>query len=303
MGDACYIGRFAPTPSGPLHYGSLVTAVASYCHARSMQGLWLLRIEDIDKPRVVKGASDDILRTLEAFGFEWDDAVLYQSQRFDAYEYVIQELIQNDSLYRCECSRKSLQNKHLDYGPLGMIYPGYCRNKKLTNRHASLRLDVRTAGIQQFTDDVFGPFSLDISNQVGDVVLKRVDGVYAYHLAVVVDDIFQGVSHIVRGADLLEVTNLHLFIYQLLDNMPPGYLHVPLATNPEGKKLSKQTGAKALNTEKPGEQLLAALEFLGQGFDRGMASASPAQILQQACNNWDSKRIPRLAEHSKASVE
>ncbi len=286
-----YIGRFAPTPSGSLHFGSLVTAVASYCHARSRGGRWLLRVEDVDTPRAVMGAADDILRTLEAFGFEWDGEVLYQSQRFGAYEEIIQRLLTQGSLYRCECSRKSLMAEKLPHGPLGMIYPGHCRHRNLTNRSASLRLDVTRAGAQSFDDDVFGPFSLNVTHDVGDMVMKRVDGIYAYHLAVVVDDDAQGINHIVRGVDLLEVTSLHLFLYRLLQLPIPGYLHVPLVKTREGKKLSKQTGAKALDKHKAGELLVSALRFLGQEADDALWTCSPSEILRQAVTAWDADKI------------
>ena len=286
-------GRFAPTPSGPLHMGSLVTALASYCQAQSQQARWLLRIEDVDTPRVITGSADDILYTLEAFGFEWDGEALYQSTRFGDYEAVLQRLRQQGWVYPCECSRKSLMTQNLRSGPLGMIYPGLCRHKKLQRHDYSLRLNVEQAGEIAFEDLHYDPYKLDVSRDVGDVVLKRVDGIYAYHLAVVVDDAWQGVDHVVRGADLLEVTCLHLYLYRLLDLQPPCYLHIPLMKNAEGKKLSKQTGAEGLDIPRASQLLLEAMKFLGQQVDPTLAQARPTEVLAYAAAHWDSRRIPR----------
>lgn len=290
-----YIGRFAPTPSGPLHMGSLVTALASYCEARSQQGKWLLRMEDLDTPRVVKGASDEILTTLEAFGFEWDDKVLYQSQRFDAYQQVIQQWIDERLLFACSCSRKSLIKENPHFGPLGMIYPGHCRDKKLNTQQAhSLRLNLQQAGSISFIDDHYGSYSLDLSHQVGDIVIKRIDGIYAYHLAVVIDDAYQQVNHIVRGADLLEVTAIHVYLNQLLKLKDARYLHLPLIKNTDGKKLSKQTGAKAIDITQASIQLFNAIKFLGQVPDKEIVHENPKAILDYAVKHWDSSLIPSL---------
>ena len=287
-----YTGRFAPTPSGPLHFGSLVTAVASYCHARAQNGNWLLRIEDLDTPRVVEGSADNILHTLEHFGFEWDGEVVYQSQRFDRYEQILQEFKSRKLLYSCECSRRSLKSQQLEKGPLGLIYPGHCRHRNLTNKLCSQRLNVEHAGRQEFIDDHYGPYELDISTQVGDIVLKRIDGVYAYHLAVVVDDDYQGINHIVRGVDLLEVTSIHLYLYSLLNMEVPGYLHVPLIKNSDGKKLSKQTGATALDINQASSLLADALLFLGQTVHTELRSLKPVEVLNYAVSIWDPTRLP-----------
>lgn len=287
-------GRFAPTPSGPLHMGSLVTAVASYCHARSKQEKWRLRIEDLDTPRLVKGSAENIIQTLETFGFEWDGEVLYQSQRFEAYEEAIQHLVKKGLVYACECSRKKLKAEPHLTGPLGLIYPGHCRSKRLDINSSSVRLSVSQAELSRFNDDHFGPYELDLGRQVGDLVLKRVDGIYAYHLAVVLDDAFQGVNEIVRGADLLEVTAVHLHLNQILDLPSARYLHIPLIRNPDGKKLSKQTGAKALDSTKPGQQLVDALGFLGQDLPEEYGHFKPRQVLQHAISIWDSKKIPQV---------
>ncbi len=291
--ESMTVGRFAPTPSGPLHMGSLVTALASYCQARANQGRWLLRIEDVDTPRVITGSADDILFTLEAFGFEWDGDVLYQSDRFAAYEEALQLLLQQELVYPCECSRKSLLAQDLASGPLGYIYPALCRHKKLKRHDFSLRLNVEQAGEIGFSDLHYDPYKLDVSRDVGDVVLKRVDGIYAYHLAVVIDDAWQQVDHIVRGADLLEVTCLHLYLYRLLDLQPPQYLHIPLMKNAEGKKLSKQTGAEGLDIKRASALLLEALAFLGQPLDPALTEAKPDEVLAYAITNWDSQLIDK----------
>lgn len=285
-------GRFAPTPSGPLHFGSLVTAVASYCHAKVQHQKWLLRIEDLDTPRIVKGSADDILRTLDAFGFEWDGDIVYQSQRFEAYEDAIQKLIRQGILYACECSRKQLMSSAHSTGPLGLIYPGLCRNKKLKPEKLSLRLNVDQAGTIEFNDTHFGRYQLNLTRDVGDIVLKRIDGIYAYHLAVVIDDAFQGVSEIVRGADLLEVTCVHLYLNELLQLPAAHYLHIPLIKNADGKKLSKQSGATGLDILSASELLLDALYFLGQEIPEETISLKPAQLLEYAISIWNSDNIP-----------
>ncbi len=284
-------GRFAPTPSGPLHFGSLVTAVASYCHARFHRADWRIRIEDVDTPRVVKGSSDDILRTLEAFGFEWDGKVLFQSQRFSAYRQALQRLRDNGLIYACQCSRKQLQREALRSGPLGLIYPGHCRDKHLPESDASLRLNMQQAGIIKFDDLHFKACAIDLPHDVGDIVLLRRDHIYAYHLAVVVDDAYQGVTQIVRGADLLQSTAIHLYLNHLLGFQHAQYLHLPLVKNAQGDKLSKQTGAQALDISNKQALLIAALKFLGQKTDCALSSASAKEILQFAIAHWDIDRI------------
>jgi glutamyl-Q tRNA(Asp) synthetase len=279
--------------------GSLVTAVASYCHARSQQQKWLLRIEDLDTPRLVSGSADNIIRSLEVFGFEWDGEILYQSQRFDVYEEVIQQLIRESMVYACGCSRKQLKSEPHRTGPLGLIYPGHCRSKNLTPANSSLRLNVSLAGTQNFIDKHSGPYRLNVSRDVGDLVVKRIDGIYAYHLAVVLDDAYQGVNEIVRGADLLEVTAVHLYLNQILNLPSARYLHIPLIRNPGGEKLSKQTGATALDTSNASAQLVQALQFLGQQLPDEISHSIPGQILQHAVSIWDSKKIPQAAPNAE----
>ena len=288
------IGRFAPTPSGPLHFGSLVTAVASYCDVKSRNGLWLLRIEDLDTPRVVKGSADDILHTLHNFGFRWDKEVIYQSERFDEYEQIIQQLIKQEVLYVCSCTNKSLAAENLSHGPLGLIYPGTCQNKKLPFNSSRLRLKVPHNKIMTLNDRHFGTYSMDLHKQVGDILLKRIDGIYAYHLAVVIDDAFQQVNEIVRGADLLEVSCVHLYLNQILGLTDARYLHLPLAKNSKGQKLSKQTGARAVDTKKASEQLFAALTFLGQTIPSELKLSPVTELLAYATDHWDNRLIPPI---------
>ncbi|MDH3221524.1 MAG: tRNA glutamyl-Q(34) synthetase GluQRS [Gammaproteobacteria bacterium] len=289
-------GRFAPSPSGPLHFGSLVAAVASYCHARSQQGRWLLRIEDVDTPRVVAGAADQIQRDLEAFGFAWDGPVLYQSDQFEQYRHYLDRLLDQGDCYACECSRRGLREQGVRSGPLGQIYPGNCRHRQLAPEGRSIRLNTADARLIGFSDQVYGGFELNLSEAVGDFVLRRVDGIYAYHLAVVVDDELQGVDEIVRGADLLENTCLHLLLQRKLDFASPRYLHVPLVNNAQGVKLSKQSGAAAIDHERAPQLLLAALRHLGQSADDAMLQAKPEEILNRAVAEWNTEAIPaRLA--------
>ena len=285
------IGRFAPTPSGALHFGSLVAALASYCEARSRQGQWLLRIEDVDTPRVVPGAVDQILRDLQAFGFEWDGPVVLQSQRFEHYRHYLQQLLRQGDCFACACSRRSLREQGVRSGPLGQIYPGNCRTLKLASDGHSIRLLTSAAGEIRFNDRVYGDFALDLPNSVGDFVLRRSDNVYAYHLAVVVDDELQGVNQVVRGADLLENTCLHIYLQQRLGFSHPEYLHLPLVNNAEGVKLSKQTGANPLDHRQPSRLLLAALRHLGQQPPPELEHSPPQTVLKWASAHWNTSLI------------
>ncbi|MBT8433412.1 MAG: tRNA glutamyl-Q(34) synthetase GluQRS [Gammaproteobacteria bacterium] len=285
-------GRFAPSPSGPLHFGSLVAGLASYCQAKSQQGDWLLRIEDVDTPRVVAGASDQILRDLEAFGFEWDGAVSYQSEGFEKYQHYLDKLLDKKDCYPCECSRRTLREQGVPSGPLGQIYPGNCRAKQLSLENHSIRLNTGHAQWIKFVDRVYGEFALNLSESVGDFVLRRADNIYSYHLAVVVDDELQNITEVVRGADLLENTCLHIYLQQKLGFKTPDYMHIPLVNNAQGVKLSKQTGANALDHRNPSRQLFAALGHLGQSPQRQLENAGPREILQWAVDNWSIVSIP-----------
>ena len=293
-------GRFAPSPSGPLHFGSLVAALASYCQARAQQGQWLLRIEDVDTPRVVSGSDQQILRDLETFGFTWDGPVLYQSDQFEQYRFYLEQLLVRGDCYGCECSRRSLREQGARSGPLGQIYPGNCRRKNLPPAGHSIRLNTAAANTIRFVDQVYGEFELDLTDSVGDFVLRRADNIFAYHLAVVVDDELQGVDEVVRGADLLENTCLHIFLQQRLGFANPRYMHIPLVNNARGVKLSKQTGANPIDHRQASRQLLAALSHLGQSPDVELRHASPEEVLGWAIKNWNPDSIPALPA---ASVE
>ena len=262
-----YIGRFAPSPSGPLHAGSLVAALASYLDARAHRGTWLLRIEDIDEMRTVPGAVAAIMQTLAAFGMQHDGAVLMQSQRKDLYQAACDRLTAH--VYPCGCTRKEIADSRLGIAADGAaIYPGTCRHGIAAGKTArTLRLRVPDAGQADeaitFDDRWLGPLTQHLATEVGDFVLKRADGYWAYQLAVVVDDADQGVTHIVRGTDLLESTGRQIYLQRLLGLPTPSYMHVPVVLNESGEKLSKQTGAQALDLAHPLDELLRAARFLG----------------------------------------
>lgn len=284
-------GRFAPTPSGALHFGSLVAALGSYCAARSQQGRWLVRIEDVDTPRVVAGASEQILRDLEAFGFDWDGEVVHQSNRFNEYRLALDKLWRQGDCFACECSRRTLREQGVASGPLGQIYPGNCRDKSLPQSSHSIRMSTANSGGIGFHDQVYGWFSLALETQVGDFVLRRSDHIYAYHLAVVVDDEMQGIDQVVRGADLLENTSLHIYLQQQLGFAIPDYLHLPLVNNADGFKLSKQTGANPLDHANAPRLLLAALRHLQQQPPCDLENETAATILRWSVEHWNPAAI------------
>ncbi|ASU41545.1 tRNA glutamyl-Q(34) synthetase GluQRS [Herbaspirillum sp. meg3] len=262
-----YIGRFAPSPSGPLHAGSLVAAMASYLDARAHQGQWLLRIEDIDEARTVSGAAQDIEAALNTFGMRWDGPVLVQSQRKQHYRNACDRL--GAHVYACGCSRKEIADSRLGVAADGAaIYPGTCRNGLAPGKIArALRVRVPDQGQDGeeigFKDRWLGWQSQHLASEAGDFVLKRADGFWAYQLAVVVDDAEQGVTHIVRGADLLASTERQIYLQRLLGYPTPSYLHVPLVKHTDGEKLSKQNGAQALDLSRPLDELHRAAKFLG----------------------------------------
>ncbi|WP_050478442.1 tRNA glutamyl-Q(34) synthetase GluQRS [Herbaspirillum rhizosphaerae] len=262
-----YIGRFAPSPSGPLHAGSLVAAMASYLDARAHQGQWLLRIEDIDEARTVAGAAHDIEAALRTFGMRWDGPVLVQSRRKQHYRDACDRL--GAHVYACGCSRKEIADSRLGIAADGAaIYPGTCRNGLAPGKTArALRVRVPEPGQYgeeiAFEDRWLGWQSQHLASEAGDFVLKRADGFWAYQLAVVVDDAEQGVTHVVRGVDLLESTARQIYLQRLLGYPTPSYLHVPLVKHTDGEKLSKQNGAQALDLTRPLDELHLAAEFLG----------------------------------------
>lgn len=261
-----YIGRFAPSPTGPLHAGSLVAALASYLDTRAHQGQWLIRIEDIDETRTIAGAAEDIIYTLAALGMQSDEKILWQSQRQSRYEAAFLEL--ENKVYPCACSRKEIADSRVSLSNDGAaIYPGTCRFGLPEGRSArAWRLRVPDAGdaldIIEFNDRWQGRVSESLSAAVGDFVLRRADGFWAYQLAVVIDDADQEITHVVRGADLLESTARQIYLQKILKKKIPRYLHVPVITNDRGEKLSKQTGAQALEISQPVSTLLAAAKAL-----------------------------------------
>jgi glutamyl-Q tRNA(Asp) synthetase len=271
-----YIGRFAPSPTGPLHFGSLVAALASYLAARSAGGKWLLRMEDVDQPREQPGAADDILRALDKLGLAWDGPVIYQSTRLERYRAVIDDLARRGFGYPCACTRRELEDSALAIDG-SRIYPGTCR-RGLAPGKAARSVRARTHGAPiGFADAVQGWLEQRVETEVGDFVLLRADGITAYQLAVVVDDLDQGITDVVRGADLLDSTARQIHLQRLLGARTPRYAHVPVVVNVAGEKLSKQTGARALDLSDPQAELARARRFLNQ-----------------AADGWDIARVPRL---------
>lgn len=277
-----YVGRFAPSPTGPLHLGSLLAALASWLDARSARGRWLLRIEDLDAPRAQPGAADLILRALEGLGLTWDGPVVYQSMRAARYEAALQSIRRHT--YWCGCSRREVADSSLRLAADGAhVYPGTCRAGLSGKPARALR--VRTAAEPiRFSDRVQGPQEQNLEQEVGDFVLYRADGQCAYQLAVVVDDAEQGVTDVVRGADLLDSTARQIHLQRLLGYARPRYLHVPVAVNHAGEKLSKQTGAAPVHAARREQAIRRALHLLGQ---------PPTAELDEAVANWDPARIPR----------
>lgn len=280
------IGRFAPSPTGPLHFGSLVAAVASYCDAKSQGGQWLLRIEDVDQTRKVAGASEDIIRTLQRYGFNWDGDIIYQSERTEMYEAALAQLRERGLAYACTCSRKEIADSSTLQGIEGAIYPGTCLHRMVKpGVPAAWRLKTKDTVIG-FDDLVQGHLQHDLAQEIGDFVIKRVDGLFSYQLAVVVDDALQEVTHVVRGADLLNSTTRQIFLQQLLDYATPVYAHIPLVLNAEGQKLSKQTLATSLPDDNIVPTLVAALNFLQQPLPENAHRYSLALLWQWAVTHW-----------------
>ncbi|WP_372881914.1 tRNA glutamyl-Q(34) synthetase GluQRS [Psychromonas sp.] len=286
-----YRGRFAPSPSGSLHFGSLVAALGSYLQARSQQGLWQVRIEDIDPPREVQGAASDILQTLQAYGLHWDGEVIYQSNNSHSYEQVLSQWSAQQRCYACACTRKMIQQA-------GGLYRGVCRDKQLPEKDHALRINLHdiTHAVEHFEDLLQGHIRLNPLQAREDFIIKRRDGLYAYNLAVVLDDISQGITEVVRGADLLYTTGKQLTLYRLLNKKPPAYLHLPVAVTAPGKKLSKQNHALAISKDNPLPTLLAALAFLGHPVPQQLHQTSCSIILAWAIQNWSLEKLPKRTE-------
>ncbi|TKI08800.1 tRNA glutamyl-Q(34) synthetase GluQRS [Martelella alba] len=282
-----YRGRFAPSPSGALHFGSLVAALGSYLQARANRGLWLLRIEDLDPPREIPGAADRILRQLDHYGLRWDGAVWYQSRRHEAYRAALDDLRRRGLSYYCRCSRDRIQ-------ALGGRYDGHCRDLALPPDHAAIRLR-QTCPVMHFHDALRGDIAADPTLAREDFIIRRRDGLMAYNLAVVVDDAAQGVTEIVRGADLIEPTVRQLALYRQLGYKEPGFAHLPLAMTPFGTKLSKQNHARELPDGDPRPVLAAALRFLHQPMAQGWRDLTLESMVDLAVEQWSLSAVPLLS--------
>ncbi len=289
-----YRGRFAPSPTGPLHFGSLVAAVGSFLEARAHHGDWLLRIDDLDRPRCPPKHAQTILQQLEAFGFAWDGEVVWQSRRDEAYRAAFERLRDAGLLYPCACTRRELTDSRVGTASDGSaIYPGTCRGGMPAGRDArAWRLQVGDA-VVAFNDALQGPQQSRLAADAGDFVLWRADGLFAYQLAVVVDDHEAGITQVVRGADLLASTPRQCFVHRCLGLPAPAYAHLPVVLGRDGQKLSKQTLACALDPARGGEALVAALDFLGQAPPPALAAEGMDAIWAWARENWSLSRVPR----------
>jgi len=287
-----YRGRFAPSPTGPLHFGSLVAAVGSFLEARTRRGEWHLRMEDVDAPRCSAAAAGEILRTLEACGFAWDGGVVWQSRRGDAYAAALERLKAAGRVFPCACTRRELADSAI--APDGAaIYPGTCRAGLAPGRTArAWRLRVGEARVG-FDDAIQGRIDSDLARDAGDFILLRADGLFAYQLAVVVDDAETGITHVVRGADLLASTSRQIFLQQCLGVPTPEYAHLPVVLNAAGEKLSKQTRAAPVDSTRPGPALFAALAFLGQRPPAELRAAPMDELWAWAMANWRLADVPR----------
>ncbi|MFT4020032.1 MAG: tRNA glutamyl-Q(34) synthetase GluQRS [Acinetobacter sp.] len=279
-----YIGRFAPSPTGPLHFGSLLTAVASYCDAKAHHGKWVVRIEDTDIPRIFPNSEQHILRCIDAFGFQSETEIIYQKDRLDIYETVLEQLKAQHLVYACQCTRKILGSN--------AIYNGACRDLNLNFIDQAIRVKVQDQLIC-FQDRLQGQHCSNLALDLGDFVLKRRDGIINYQLAVVVDDYLQGITHVVRGADLLDNTERQIWLGQLLDYPSLSYMHLPLAMNDRGQKLSKQNMAQALDITNAPILLQQAIQALGQP---AVDLDHPEIMLKQATSQWCVSRIPHVMQ-------
>ena len=287
-----YRGRFAPSPTGPLHFGSLVAAVGSCLEAGARGGDWLVRMEDLDGPREAPGAADTILRTLKAYGFEWNGEVVFQSRRDAAYGAALALLEKQRAVFPCACTRREISDSSLSLTG-EPVYPGTCRQGVSPGRQArTTRVRVEDA-VVAFDDMLQGRIEQNLAREVGDFVVRRPDGLFAYQLAVVVDDFEQGITHVVRGADLLASTPRQVLLQRMLAYPTPQYSHLPVAVNRNGEKLSKQTLAAPLADREAPVELVRALRFLGQGAPADLAAASIPEIWTWARNNWRHEAIPR----------
>jgi glutamyl-queuosine tRNA(Asp) synthetase len=293
-----YRGRFAPSPTGPLHFGSLVAATASYLDARHAGGEWLLRIEDLDPPREVPGSADEIVATLDALGFQWNESIVKQSERDAVYQAALDRLLDGGRAFPCSCSRTELQAAQ----PPGreqsdeLYYPGWCRNGV---RSPDLPLAIRfrvAPGTIAFEDRLQGLQAADVARDTGDFVVRRRDSLFAYQLAVVVDDAAQNITHVVRGADLLGSTARQIALQEALDVSTPVYAHLPVAIDANGIKLSKSTGAAAIDVRQPARELWRSLQFLKQGPPPDLRRAPVAQLWEWAIEHWQARPLAGLRQ-------
>ncbi len=286
-------GRFAPSPTGPLHFGTLVAALGSYLLAKCSSGCWLLRIEDLDPPRVVPGAADAMLLLLEQLGFEWDGEIVYQSRRYERYREILRQLRSRGMVFDCNCTRREILASAPHAGEEGPVYPGTCRNGISGGRlERAVRLRVTDDEIC-FDDGIRGRYCQNLEKEVGDFVLHRSDGLFAYQLAVVADDIDSGITQVVRGADLLSSTPRQIYLYRCLNEVVPDYFHLPLACDEGGRKISKRYGDFGLVTcDNGGEMVWRALGFLGQKPPQELFAAAPAELLRWGQKNFSVEAIP-----------
>ncbi len=288
--NTAYCGRFAPSPTGPLHFGSLVAAVGSYLDARKQGGKWLIRMEDLDPPREEAGAADSILRTLDAFGFQWDGGVFRQSERLDAYRDAANDLFLRGSAYSCHCSRREVAEAGIP-GVEGVVYPGTCRDRPhIEEKQHAIRILTDKTSIN-FEDRLHGRVEQSLERDVGDFIIRRADGLFAYQLAVVLDDACQGINQVVRGADLLLSTPRQIYLQRLLSLPEPTYTHLPLVLDAGGHKLSKQTQAPPVDGARPLPALIAALRFLGQPLPEE-SLATLEEVWAWAESHWDLTQVP-----------
>lgn len=287
-----YVGRFAPSPTGPLHFGSLVAALASYLDAKANGGRWLVRIEDLDPPREVTGSSTLILRQLQALGMDWDDDVLYQSTRLSVYERILQQLENREYCFYCDCSRQRVSG-------LEGVYDGRCRSRGLNSSPGlAIRLKISPKTVR-FTDRIQGDYAQNLEHEVGDFILRRRDGLFAYQLAVVADDAAQKITHVVRGYDLLSSTPRQIYLQQRLGLPTPSYAHIPIIVNDLGQKLSKQHFAEPIDLKNVPSLLVSALQFLGMTPPPTLIGAAPAALMTWGAEHWDIQRVPKLAKMTK----
>jgi glutamyl-Q tRNA(Asp) synthetase len=285
--ESGYIGRFAPSPTGPLHFGSLLAALASYLDARANQGKWLMRVEDLDPLREPVDSADLILQQLQDLGMDWDDEVLYQSSRLDAYEEVLHKLQEDGLCYPCDCTRPQIRE-------MGLVYNGSCRERAAPPEMPyaqRLKTDALEIG---FIDQIQGHFAQQLEGEVGDFVIRRKDELFAYQLAVVVDDAFQNITHVVRGWDLLDSTPRQIYLQRVLKYQEMHYAHIPIIVDAKGQKLSKQAFAPSIETDRASQAIFKALTFLGQAPPAELATERPKSQLEWAIDSWDAQGIAKV---------